>query len=49
MINWNETGNLLGLFGSDVGLMADEVLEKMPEAISYDSGFMKLNYEMVGL
>lgn len=47
--DWNELANALGLFGQSVGVMADEVLLKNPEAISYDKGFMKVNYRMIGV
>ncbi len=46
---WNETANKLGLYGSSSGVMADEVLEKAPLAISHYKGFMKVNYMMIGV
>lgn len=46
---WNDLANELGLHGNSTGVMADEVLSKMPDAISYDRGYMKVNYEMVGV
>ena len=46
---WNKLANELGLHGNSSGVMADEVLSKNPKAISYDKGFMKVNYEMVGV
>lgn len=47
--DWNSTAKDLGLFGSSIGVMADEVLLKEPEAISYEKGFMKVNYGMIGV
>jgi hypothetical protein len=47
--DWNELANKIGLTGSDVGVMADEVLSKQPSAISYDKGFMKVNYSEIGV
>lgn len=46
---WNKLANELGLFGESKGVMADEVLIKNPEAISYDRGFMKVNYSAIGV
>lgn len=46
---WNEKANSLGLFGDSKGVMADEVKSINPEAISYDKGFMKVNYGMLGV
>ena len=47
--DWNELAAELGLHGSSKGVMADEVLSKIPNAISYERGYMKVNYEMVGV
>lgn len=47
--DWNDKGNSLGLYGTSTGVMADEVLEVMPEAITIDRGFMKVDYEMIGV
>ena len=47
--DWNEKANDLGLHGSSRGVMADEVLEYMPEAVTIDRGFMKVDYEMIGV
>ena len=41
---WNKVAESLGLSGESVGYMADEVKYKYPEAISYESGYMKVNY-----
>lgn len=48
--NWNDKAAELGLFGSSSGVMADEVQKSNPEAVTIDeSGFMKVNYEMIGV
>jgi hypothetical protein len=46
---WNKLANALGLFGESRGVIAQQVKETNPEAISYDRGFMKVNYEMIGV
>lgn len=46
--DWNELANKVGLSGSDAGVMADEVKEIKPEAVSIDRGFMKVNYNIIG-
>ena len=46
---WNKLAkDKLGLTGESVGVMFSEVLEKMPAATSYEKGFGKVNYLMVG-
>lgn len=47
--DWNQLANSIGLIGSSTGVMADEVLSKQPSAISYDKGFMKVNYSEIGV
>lgn len=47
--DWNEFAAKLGLTGSSEGVMADEVLIKMPKAIGEHEGYMTVNYEMVGV
>ena len=47
--DWNKEANELGLFGSNSGVMANEVLKKEPKAISIDRGYMKVNYGMIGV
>lgn len=32
-----------------IGVMAHEVAERMPEAVSIENGYMKVNYDMLGL
>ena len=47
--DWNDLARTLYLAGSSQGVMADEVLSKKPEAVSYEQGFIKVNYSMVGV
>ena len=47
--NWNDKASELGLYGSSSGVMADEVQKSNPEAVTIDRGFMKVNYEMIGV
>jgi hypothetical protein len=37
------------LKGNSTGVMLPEVIEKMPEAVSYQNGFGKVNYSMIGI
>ena len=47
---WNVKAAELGLHGSACGVMANEVQKTNPEAVTIDdSGYMKVNYEMIGL
>lgn len=46
---WNKLAESIGLRGNDKGVMADEVITKNPEAVSVVDGFMKVNYEMIGV
>lgn len=46
---WNELARRLGLNGEGCGVLAHEVIKKNPEAISYDRGYMKVNYPMLEL
>ncbi len=47
--DWNKAANELGLFGNDEGVLASEVEKINPNAISYDRGYRKVNYEMIGV
>lgn len=47
--DWNHTGNMLGLRGSTYGCMADEVIKKVPEAVSLKNGFLFINYSTIGV
>lgn len=46
---WNEKANLIGLSGAAFGVMADEVKAITPDAVIFDGGYMKVNYEMIGV
>jgi hypothetical protein len=46
---WNSAAALLGLHGSDVGVMADEVNQRIPNAVSLDRGYLKVDYSMLGV
>lgn len=46
---WNKIAKKLGLHGHSIGVMADEVKRIMPDAIGERSGFMTVNYKMVGV
>jgi hypothetical protein len=46
---WNDKAEKLGLSGSDSGVMADEVFAKNPSAVSFESGYMKVNYDAIGV
>jgi hypothetical protein len=47
--DWNGVGEIIGLNGSCQGIMADEVFDKMPEAVSLRNNFMFVNYSMLGV
>ena len=47
--DWNETAKDLGLNGSSRGVMANEVKQVSPEAITIDKGFMKVDYNAIGV
>lgn len=46
---WNKKANELGLFGASSGVMADEVKRVMPDAVTTARGYMKVNYDMIGV
>jgi hypothetical protein len=46
---WNKAANAIGLFGKSFGVMADEVKQLMPEAVITENGYMKVNYNMIGV
>jgi hypothetical protein len=46
---WNNAANAIGLYGASSGVMADEVKQKIPEAITTERGYMKVNYNMIGV
>ena len=47
---WNkEAYDKLGLRGKMKGVMATDVQDKQPDAIVFEQGYMKVNYEMIGV
>ena len=46
---WNKLGNALGLHGTGSGVMADEVEEKFPDAVSIQDGFLIVDYQALGV
>jgi hypothetical protein len=47
---WNDLAKrLFGLVGSSFGVLAQEVQKTNPEAISEDTGFLKVNYSLIGV
>lgn len=47
--DWNEKAAELNLYGEGYGVIAQEVMKTNPEAVSVKSGFMQVNYEMIGV
>ena len=47
--DWNELANKLGLSGKAEGVMANEVKAVMPQAVTNEQGYMKVNYSMIGI
>ena len=45
---WNSIAKKLGLEGKTCGIMADEVFEKVPEAVILKDGFMFVLYDLLG-
>lgn len=46
---WNEAAATLGLFGRSSGVIAQEVEQTRPEAITERNGFKCVNYQMIGV
>ena len=47
---WNKIANdKFDLFGDSFGVMVPEVLTKHPKAVSYQDGYGKVNYSMIGV
>ncbi len=44
---WNAAANALGLIGREVGVMAHEVFERLPEAVGMREGYLVVNYHML--
>ena len=47
--DWNDTAEAIGLTGSSSGVMADEVKLSRPDAITVEGGFMKVDYNAIGV
>lgn len=46
---WNETAKaLFGLIGSSIGVIAQEVQQITPTAVTQDHGYLKVNYDLIG-
>lgn len=45
--DWNDAAKKFGLVGKSKGVMLIDVIEKDPDAVSYESGFGKVNYDMI--
>lgn len=46
---WNDLANALGLYGESHGVMADEVEETHPEAVSVKNGYLFVDYGQLGV
>lgn len=46
---WNKLANTLGLHGESHGVMADEVEEINPGAVSIQDGYLVVNYQQLGV
>jgi hypothetical protein len=43
--DWNKAANALGKYGSEIGVLAQELLETHPERVSiHDSGYYQVDY-----
>jgi hypothetical protein len=47
--DWNSVANKLGLKGSTMGCMAEEVFAKVPGAVFFKDNFLMVNYSMIGV
>jgi hypothetical protein len=47
--DWNQIGNNLGLDGTCMGCMADEVYEKNKDAVTMKDGFLMVCYDKLGI
>lgn len=47
--DWNSIANKMGLTGSTCGCMADEVFDRVPNAVFLKDNFMMVNYSMIGV
>ena len=49
IFEWNSIANKLGLKGSTMGCMAEEVFKEVPEAVFFKNNFLMVNYSMIGV
>lgn len=47
--DWNVVAEKMGLTGKTIGVMADEVYFKQPEAVIIKNSFMFIKYDMIGI
>ena len=47
--DWNIVANKMGLLGSTIGCMADEIYTEVKEAVSIKNMFMFVNYSKIGI
>lgn len=47
--DWNDAARAIGLTGSDYGVIAQEVEQINPAAVSESNGYKTVNYEMIGV
>ena len=47
--DWNIVANKMGLIGSTIGCMADEIYTEVKEAVSIKNMFMFVNYSKIGI
>ena len=47
--DWNEDAEKLGKIGPGKGVIADEVEQRFPSAVSVSNGYKTVNYEMIGV
>ncbi len=47
--DWNALAEAMGLKGSSYGVIAQEVIRIRPDAVVDDGGYLKVNYELLGI
>jgi hypothetical protein len=47
--DWNIVGNKMGLDGSSVGVIADEIVKTDPDCIGFKDGFLIVDYAKLGI